>query len=245
MKRYLFGIVVGIAVWWILSLIVNSEIILPSPMAVLGSLNKIITSREFYGALASTILKGLFSTLLVITIGTSIGMLMGLKRSLSDVLKPFVTLLQSVPVVSWLAFAIFLWGIGWKGPVLLTTLSLLPVVIINTYSGVLNVDTQLLEMARVYGVERKKIFKYIYLGSLLPFMLASLRITLGNVWKTILVTEFLCGDQGIGVMIAWARSYVDTPRIFALTLIGVVLAVSFERTGEGFFERVLRRWKLS
>ncbi len=245
MRRYLFGAAAGVAVWWILSLLINSEIILPSPMAVLGSLNEVIKSKEFYTALVSTVLKGLLSTSLVIFIGTSVGMLMGLKKGLSEALKPFVTLLQSVPVVSWLALAIFLWGIGWKGPVLLTTLSLLPVVIINTYSGVLNVDTRLIEMAKVYGVEKKKVFKYIYLGSLLPFMLASLRITLGNVWKTVLVTEFLCGDRGIGVMIAWARSYVDTPKIFALTLIGVTLAVSFERAGEGFFERVLKRWKLS
>ncbi len=245
MKKYVLGLTLFVGLWWILSAIVGSEIILPSPMAVLGSLKQLVISEVFYKSLFSTLLKGFLATFFVIAIGVPVGMFIGLSEAISQILRPFVSILQSVPVISWLALAIFMWGIGWKGPVLLTTLSLLPVVIINTASGVLNVDRELVEMSKVYNVPKAKVFKVIYMGSLLPFMIASLQITLGSVWKTILVTEFLCGDEGLGVMIAWARSYVDTPQIFAITLIAVTFSLTLERLSHMLFGKVLRRWRLS
>ena len=52
-------------------------------------------------------------------------------------------------------------------------------------------------------------------------------------WKAVLVTEYLCGDGGWGVRLAWARQTVDTPALYAVTLAAVL--------GGWGFERLLRR----
>jgi len=237
------GIICILIIWSVFAKIINSPVILPTPVCVGRVFVDILKDPIFYKNLVSTIEKGLLSSILILLLGIPIGMIMGFSKFLYGVFKPCIAVLQSVPVISWLAFAVFMWGIGWKSPVFISTMSLLPVVIINTASGMANINKELVEMAKIYKVSRKKVIIYIYLGSIVPFILASMEVVFGNIWKVILVTEYLCGDSGIGVMIAWARSYVDTPRIFALTLVAIFLALFMEYLSNAFAKRLVKKWK--
>lgn len=135
---------------------------------------------------------------------------------------------QAVPVISWLTLVIFTWGIGWKGPTFISTLALLPASILITTSGVRNLDIQLLEMARFYHAPSQRIIKEIYLGSLLPFLFAILDVNIGQAWKVILVSEYLCGSNGLGEKILLARMNINTPAVWAFTLIAIVSGVITE-----------------
>jgi NitT/TauT family transport system permease protein len=137
--------------------------------------------------------------------------------------------IQTVPVISWLSLVIFMWGIGWKGPIFIAFLSILPTALLTTVSGVRNLDNNLLEMAAVYQVPKARIFKDIHMGSLLPFIAAILDVSIGLAWKVILVAEYLCGGDGLGEEILEARMNVDIPRIWALTLIAVIFGILAER----------------
>ncbi len=243
MKK-LLSIVLIVSAWWITSRLINSEVILPPPHVVFGEAFSLLKDPVFWRAISSTLMKGVLSTVLVTFIGVPIGMVMGAWKAGWDLIRPLVLIVQAVPVISWLAVAIFAFGMGWKGPVLITVLSLLPVVSLNVAAGFKETDIRLVEMAKIFKISRAKIFRYIYLGSLVPFTLASLEITLGNVWKTTVVAEFLAGDSGIGVMIAWARNYVDTPRIYALTLFAVALAFTFEWISRKVLRRIEGRWRI-
>jgi NitT/TauT family transport system permease protein len=235
MKK-LLSILLAALVWWIFSIFISSDLILPSPGRVLTEIIKLFHEEEFYRAMLSTFVKGLISALITTFLGVVVGSLMGIWKWLWDLFRPIVLIVQSVPVVSWLVVVVFAFGMGWRGPILITVLSLFPIVALNTATGFEKIDRKLVEIARVYKVNRLKVFRVIYLGSLVPFTLASLEIVLGNVWKTTVVAEFLAGDEGIGVMIAWARTYVDTPRVLALT----VFAISFAFVFEGLFRTALK-----
>ena len=238
------GIICILIIWSVSAKIINSPVILPTPIEVGKEFVNLLRDEVFYRNLLSTINKSVFASLLILILGIPIGMIIGFSKTIYYIFRPFITILQSVPVISWLAFAIFMWGIGWKGPIFISTMSLLPIVIINTASGMSNIDRELIEVAKIYNVSKKKTIIYIYLGSIVPFIIASMEVVFGNIWKTILVTEYLCGDSGIGVMIAWARSYIDTPQIFALTLVAVLLAISMEYLSKLIIKRLAKRWKL-
>ncbi|MBZ4662208.1 MAG: binding-protein-dependent transport system inner rane component, partial [Thermotoga sp.] len=87
--------------------------------------------------------------------------------------------------------------------------------------------------------------KEVYLGSIWPFVLSILEVSSGNVWKAVVMGEYLCGDRGLGVLISWARQYVDVPRVYALTIFTVVLGISFERSVKVLARRVWKKWRLS
>ncbi len=237
------SILIFIAIWWIASLVVSSEIILPSPGRVFKEMVSLMKERDFYRAIFTTIGEGILSAVLIVVLGTVLGALMGMYRPVWITLRPMVLIAQSVPVISWLVLIVFSLGMGIKSVVSITVFSLTPIVILNTASGISDVDERLVEMAKVFKVSNWKTFRVIYLGSLVPFALASLEIVVGNVWKTTVVAEFLAGSGGIGVMIAWARSYVDTARVIALTLYAVILAFAFECSSKIFLRRLKERWK--
>jgi NitT/TauT family transport system permease protein len=119
--------------------------------------------------------------------------------------------MQAVPVVSWLTLIVFAWGIGWKGPLFIAVVALLPMAALTTVSGVHSLDRDLLDMARLYGVPRGRVLRHVYFGSLLPFVVAVLDVSVGQAWKVILVAEYLCGGSGLGVRILMARMNVDAP----------------------------------
>lgn len=180
-------------------------------------------------ALFHTAWKVVLLMLLLIPVGLLLGFAIGLSSRIYDFLRPLVLIIQAVPVISWLTLVVFMWGISWQGPLFIGFLSLLPLAALTTAAGVQDLNQNLLEMARLYKVPFLKIFRYIYLGSLRPFIKAIIDISIGNAWKVIIVAEYLVGDNGLGVQIAWARQFVDVPRVYALTLITVAAGLLSER----------------
>ena len=240
----LVGVIVFIAIWQVASLIVGFNLILPTPVTTFQSLVNILSEAVTFYAILATVWKTFLVLVLVIAIGVPIGFAMGMNDKIYETLRPAVMVVQAVPVISWLALVIFLWGLGWRGPVLISFLSLLPTAIFTTASGVNSLDKTLIEMASVYNVPKRKIVKGIYLGALAPFIFATIEVSIGNVWKVMIMAEYLCGTSGIGVLISWARQYVDVPKIYALTTIAVILGILSERIVKKLIERIKKKWAM-
>lgn len=240
--RALSGIAVFILAWEASARILNKGLILPEPGVVFRALGGLVLQSYTLEVAAQTAWKVLLALALVLALGICAGLLLGLVKSLNDMARPIIMVIQAVPVISWLSLVIFTWGISWEGPVFIAFLSLLPTAILTTIAGVQNLDRKLLEMARVYRVPRSRIIREIYLGSLLPFIIAVIDVTLGQAWKIILVAEFLCGDSGLGVQISWARQVFNVPAVYAYTLLAVILGMATERFIKHYLGKVSKRW---
>jgi NitT/TauT family transport system permease protein len=226
--KKILGILIALILWEIATLMVNSELLLPSPFKTIVRLIQLITTGELFSPLLSTFLKAFAGFALAIFFGFIVGFVMGLNQLFYELLRPLISIVQSVPIVSWLALAILWWGIGNKGPVVIVFITLFPVIALNVYEGVLNIDKKLVEMAKVYKVRKIKIFRDIYLGSLLPFIVSAVSVSSGLLWKSVVVAEFMAGSKGIGVEISWAKSKLETVDVFAYTLLLVFLGILSE-----------------
>ncbi|HOO62660.1 MAG TPA: ABC transporter permease subunit [Synergistaceae bacterium] len=225
------GVLLG---WEIVARILGIPLVLPSFLETLKRLLDFIQEASFWLALAQSVGEVGLVLLLVLSIGIPLGVLFGMRPGVLAFCRPLLAIIQAVPVISWLGVVVFSLGIGWRGPVFISTLSLLPMAILTTASGVRSLDETLLEMARIYRVPRWRRMRVIYGGALLPFTEAVIDVALGNAWKVVLVTEYLCGDAGLGVLIAWARQGVDTPGIYALSAVAVCLGIASERIFRNF-----------
>ncbi len=240
----LIGILIFIAIWQVLAMMINKSII-PAPAETIRLLMEFLFSSHILLAAWETAWKVFLALLLVMLIGMPAGLFLGLSDTFYDMFRPIIMLIQSVPVISWLSLVIFAWGIGWKGPVFIAFLSLLPISILTTVSGVRNLDKNLLEMARLYQVPGNRILKDIYLGSLLPFIAAILDVSIGQAWKVILVAEYLSGGSGLGVEILRMRMNIDFPGVWALTLIAVLLGIVTERLIKLGLRRLSNQWTIA
>lgn len=241
--RYLIGTLVFLLLWHLAALAIDRSIILPRPYLVLSELVRLAAMTATWQAALQTAWKVLAGLILVLAAGVSIGLFLGVNSCWRDSSRPIIMVIQAVPVISWLSLVLFTWGPGWEGPVFIVFLSLLPTAVLTTISGVQNLDRGLLEMASVYRVPYWVVFKDIYLGSLLPFFVAVVDISIGQAWKVILVAEYLAGDRGLGVNILSARYEVNAVKVYAYTLLAVILGIITERTVKALLGRISIRWK--
>lgn len=241
--RFVTGIIVILLIWQAAAWLVHKSIV-PLPLDTLRLFVNGLVSFEVLIAAWQTFIKVVLVLMLAILIGIPLGLCLGLSNPIYDICRPGIMIIQAVPVISWLSLVIFAWGIGWKGPVFIATVSLLPISILTTVSGVRNLDEKLLEMARVYRVRRADVVKDIYLGALMPFIAAILDVSIGQAWKVILVTEYLCGGKGLGEEILMARMNIDFTRVWAITLIAVSLGIAMERITKILLRRLSQRWTL-
>ncbi|MEJ5258109.1 MAG: ABC transporter permease subunit [Fervidobacterium sp.] len=242
--KYVFGLFVIFFTWWLLSYIINSDLILPRPPLVLKTMALELMRLGVLDSLGSTLLKVIVVLISTVTVGVFIGFIIGLNETLCNMFRPLILVVQAIPIITWLALVMFIWGIGWTGPVVVSILSLLPHAILSTAVGIQTTDRKLLEMARVYKVSRKKVVKDIYLGSILPQFLSAIQVIFGNVWKVVVVSEYMCGDNGIGVLIAWARQSVSVEKVYAYTAIIIIIGLTVENFVNRFIKNALKNWEL-
>lgn len=242
MSRCLVFLAVGFLWWWGASL-AGSPLLLPYPQAVLQRL------LEMQGwPLWSDVLHSGFKVLAVLLIvgflGVFLGVLLGLNPRLYEAIRPLVISIQAVPVISWLGGVVLVLGTGWRAPVLIAVLVFLPTALFVTVSGVQGLEREILEMAEVYGVRGWKRWRYLYAGALVPCVRVVVETIAGGAWKTVLVTEYLCGSSGVGVRIAWARQTADVEAAYALSLLAVLLGLGCEFLLRRSAEALGRRWRL-
>ena len=165
--RRLAVLVFWIIVWALASAAVNQELLLPGPLQVARRLAAFAGTVDFWLTLGRSILRVLTGILTAVILGVLAGLLTHRSILARELLSPVMTLLKSTPVASFIILALV-----WLGrsivPVFIAGLMVLPVVWANTAAGLVGIDPQLLEMAKVYGLPRQRVLHRIVWPSLLP-----------------------------------------------------------------------------
>ncbi len=228
-KWFLLGFLTFVLIWFLVSnLLIRSPLIFPGPYVVLKEIWSLARTGELFVSLLGTFAKAILGLLLSLLVGTFLGFLMGVFKWFNLLFKPFAMILRSVPIVSWLSTVLFLWGVGWRSVLFIVFVTLLPGIMFNVAEGVRSVDVKLVEMSKVYKVAKRKVFRTIYIGSLLPFLISAINVSIGTMWKSAIVAEYLLGGTGLGTRIQEAKFFINTPRVFALTLSAVMVGLGLE-----------------
>lgn len=106
----------------------------------------------------------------------------------------------------------------------------LPIIYTNVLGGIRSVDRALLEMAEVFRIPRMRVVKFIYLPQIMPFFYSACSVSLGLAWKAGVAAEVIGIPKGsVGEQMQQAKVYLDTPDLFAWTLVVVVMSLAFEK----------------
>lgn len=160
--------------------------------------------------------------------GTGLGVLAGARETAYRLVSPAVTMLQAVPPVSWMLLAILWLGVNGGAQIFVVAIALFPLFFFNSLQGVRQLPRELLEMARVFAVSRRKQIVDIILPALAPYWSAVLAVSVGMGWKTIVMAELISGQTGIGAVMNTARVYLKTEEVMAWTLLVALLGMALE-----------------
>lgn len=162
-----------------------------------------------------------------LAVGGSIGLALGIANGVSKLAEQLtdttLQMLRTIPHLAMIPLVILWFGIGEESKLFLTSLGVLFPVYLNTFHGVRNVDRDLLEMGRVYGMSSLTLFRKVILPGALPSIFVGLRYALGIMWLTLIVSESIAASSGIGHMANEAREFMMTDVVVLSLLIYAVL----------------------
>ena len=178
--------------------------------------------------LAASITRVLLALGAAIMVGVPLGIWMGLNKWARAILDPIVELLRPIPPLAYLPLLVIWFGIGESTKVLLIFLSILAPVIISSAHGVLSHQINRERAALSLGANRVQLLRYVILPTALPHILTGIRIGLGVGWSTLVASELVAADRGIGFMVQSAAQFLITDTVVLGIIVIAFVAVSFE-----------------
>lgn len=217
-----------VAVWWIGAELLGNPLLLPTPEQVVRCLMTLGATAAFWKTIFLSIGRILLGVGTAVVLGAALAALTH-KSPLADrLIAPAMTAMQATPVASF-AILVLIWlDRNWV-PVLICAMMALPVIWSSVIAGIQSVDTQLLEMAKVYQIPPMRVLRRIYLPAVLPFFRSACTNALGLGWKAGIAAEVLTVPKvSIGRMISESKLYLMTEELFAWTLTVIVLSLALQ-----------------
>lgn len=214
--------------------------ILPAPTTVVSAAIKLAQTGE----LATNFRISASRALTGFAIGGSLGFILGLTNGLftvsEKILDTTLQMWRNIPNLALIPLVILWFGIGEEAKLFLVSSGVLFPIYINTFHGIRSIDSGLIEMGKVYGLNPLQLFWNIVLPGALPSILVGVRFSLGIMWLSLIVAETIAADSGIGYMATSAREFMQTD----VVVFSIILYASFGKLAD-VIVRALEAWFLN
>lgn len=171
----------------------------------------------------------LISLLIATLIGVSLGILISQKKRLAKPVLTVVNVIQTIPSIALLGFLLPVFGIGVVPAIIALFLYALLPIVRNTYTGIKEVDREVLEAATAMGMSRPQILLKVELPLAFPYVLAGIRTaSVINVGVATLSAFIAAG--GLGEFILRGIQLNNANMILAGAIPASLLALFFDAT---------------
>lgn len=197
------------------------------------------------GELVVDTANSLYRVVVGFAIGTGLalplGLAMGANSAVYAWMNPLVQILRPIPPIAYIPLAILWFGLGDPPAVFLIAIGAFFPVLINTVSGVRQVDGIYLRAARNLGAGSATMFARVILPAAVPYILSGVRIGMGTAFIVVIVAEMIAVNSGLGFRILEAREYFWSDKIIAgmitIGLLGLAIDAGMNR-----LNKHLLRW---
>lgn len=196
---------------------------LPTPLQVLEGTLRLIEEGSLFDYIWVSTKRALIGFVIGGFIGFILGLLNGLSRISAKLLDTTIQMVRTIPHLALAPLVILWFGIGEEAKIFLVALGVAFPIYLNTYHGIRNVDPDLIEMGKVYGLKKTSLFWKILFPGALPSILVGIRYALGIMWMSLIVAETIASDSGIGYMSTAAREFMQMDIMILSILLYAVL----------------------
>lgn len=157
-------------------------------------------------------------------IGVPLGIFICYVKRLSKPILGVANVIQAIPSMALLGLLIPILGIGTVPAIITVVLySLLPI-IKNTYTGIDNIDKEIIESATGIGLTRLQILTRVQIPLALPVIMAGVRISAVTAVGLMTIAAFI-GASGLGFLVFSGVRTVNNFQIFAGAIPACLLAL--------------------
>ncbi|CAN7663254.1 ABC transporter permease [Mesorhizobium sp. LjNodule214] len=209
-----------LALWQIASSAgwVNAAVLPPIDMIV-AALWKGLAGGTLLGDIAISLQRAGIAFVAAVVVAIPLGLFMGQVRSVETALDPILQVFRQTSALALYPVFILLLGLGEASKVFVIFWATLFPQLLNTISGVKEVDPKLLEMARVYGATRLTVFRRVVLPGAVPSIFVGLRLSATTALLLLIASEMIGANKGIGFQVMNAQYNFQIPLMFAAIVI--------------------------
>jgi sulfonate transport system permease protein len=230
----------GLIVAWQIasSLGLLSTRVLPAPVDVAKAAWTLAVSGELWTHVKVSAGRALLGLAIGGGLGLALGLLTGSVRFLETLLDSTIQMVRNIPALALIPLVILWFGIDESAKLFLIAVSVFFPIYLNTFHGIRNVDPQLIEMGRTYGLSRWQLYREVILPGALSAILVGLRFSLGLMWVILIVAETISAQAGIGYLTMNAREFLQTD----IVLVGILLYALLGKLADMFARALEHGW---
>jgi NitT/TauT family transport system permease protein len=203
--------------------------------------HQLFSDHSIYGPLWSSLEAFVLGVLLSLLIGIPIGLAMGRWKQVEHTVDPYVSFLYALPHVAFVPVMIVWLGFRLEFRLAYVVLSAVFPVIINTMTGVKNVDEQLLDAGKSFCADEKALVRTVLLPAASPYIVAGWRQAMSAAWVGVVVAEVLSTQDGLGGLINHYSDIFLTADMYVPIISIMVIAVTIQAFA-GWAQRRLTPW---
>ena len=191
---------------------------MPTPLFVANVFWQSCVAGELPFHLGVTLLRLVVSFSIAMLLGCAIGILLGRNKKLDAFFDNWLVIFLNVPALVTIILCYVWFGLVESAAILAVVINKLPNVIVTIREGTRALDQDLLEMAKCYGLSKRKTLVHVIWPQLHPFVMGATRSGLALIWKIILVVELLGRSNGMGYQLHLFFQLFDVASILAYTI---------------------------
>jgi len=237
------GVAAILAVWeFICRMGWVAPLFLPAPTRIVVALWELFTQGGMIKDVGASLYRIVLGYALGASVGIIIGLLLGFSRWMEALGTPIIYSLYPIPKIALLPLIVLWLGIGELPKVAIIALGVFFPVVINTFSGVKNVDPTLVKAAVTFGSNHVNVIRKVLLPGSLPVIFAGLKLAAGTSLLLLVAAEMIAASEGVGSMVLHYGNLMLTDKLMAGVVVLSLLGLAFNRLLQWVENRLLP-WK--
>lgn len=215
-----------------------------SPSRVAGCFVEQLKNNSLLSHIGVTLFETLFSFLLVLLLSLLVATLLWYSSKLSEILEPYLVVLNSLPK-SALAPLFIVWlGTGTRTIIVAGISVAVFGSIISFYTGFQQVDEEKITLIYTLGGNRKDAFSKVVLPGSIPILLSTSKVNIGLALVGVIIGEFLAARRGLGYLIIYGSQVFQLDMVITSIIVLCVIALAFYKSIQIIEHQIKKRFTI-
>jgi NitT/TauT family transport system permease protein len=150
-----------------------------------------------------------------ILLAVPVGFVLGWYREVRSFIDPLINFFRALPPIALIPLVIVYFGVEETAKVVILFYASFFAGVIVMYEGIAQISPIYVRVARTLGATDGEIFIRVIVPLTVPHMLTALRVALGVAWATLVASELIAAQHGLGSLIQNAASFFQLDIIYA------------------------------
>lgn len=197
-------LVLLLAVWELCARLgIIDDFIFSSPSRVFFCFWNMVQDGSIFTHIGITLLETVISFSLVVVLGLLAAVLLWSSRSVSEILEPYLVMLNSLPK-SALAPMLIVWLGNHMRTIVVAAVSVAVFgSVLTLHNGFSNMDPDKMKLIYSLGGKKKDVLTKVLLPGSVPLIISNMKVNIGLCLVGVIIGEFLAAQKGLGYLIIY------------------------------------------